>query len=338
MFLKELCEISGASGDEERVADFIIDKIKPYVDDVKVDIMGNVVAYIKGQSPEKKVMIAAHMDEVGFIISFITDDGYLKFKLVGGYDERILPGKRVIVGENKTAGVIGLKAIHLQNKEERNSVADESKLVIDIGAKSKFEAERFVKIGDYATFNDIYTEIGDERILAKALDDRIGCDIMVFLAQEKYFYDTYLCFTVQEEIGTRGAQIVSERIKPDIAVVLECTICSDVSGAPPNMEVTTLGGGAVLSILDRGSYSDVELTKKLYKLAEDKNISVQYKRTNFGGNDAREIQVAGNGVKTAAVSVPCRYLHSPAGIVNKKDYYSARNLVSEFLKNVREFI
>ena len=338
MFLKELCQISGVSGDEERVADFIIDKIKPYVDDITVDIMGNVIAYIKGESSSKKVMIAAHMDEVGFIVSSMTDDGYLKFKTVGGYDERILPGKRVLVGNDKIPGVIGIKAIHLQSKDERNSVANEKKLVIDIGAKSKNEAEEYIRLGDYASFSDVYEEIGDERILSKALDDRVGCDVMISLAKEKYFYDTYLCFTVQEEVGTRGAKVVSERIKPDIAIILEATICSDVSGASPNLEITTMGGGAALSILDRGSYSDVGLTKHLFNFAKEKNIDVQYKRTNSGGNDARAIQIAGNGVKTAAVSVPCRYLHSPAGIISKKDYYSVKNLLAEFLRNIREFI
>lgn len=336
MVLKKLCQMGGVSGDEECVAEFIVNEIKPYADKITIDVMGNVIAFVKGESSDKKVMVAAHMDEVGFIISAVTDDGYLKFKTVGGIDERVLPGKRVKIGE--CCGVIGIKAIHLQSKQERESVATEDKFVIDIGAKSRKEAEEKVNIGDYAWFDSKYCEMGEGKIMAKAIDDRAGCAIMIELVKQRYYYDTYFCFTVQEEVGTRGAQITANRILPDAAIVLEATTCSDVSGVPSHMEVTTNGGGAALSILDRGSYSDADLTKKLYELAEKKNIAVQYKRTTAGGNDARVIQVAGSGVKTAAVSVPCRYLHSPVGLISKSDYEAVKKLTLAFLLNAKEIL
>lgn len=337
MLLKELSELNGVSGCEEAVREFIINEIRPYADKMYVDIMGNLIVYLKGESSEKKIMAAAHMDEVGAIVSKITDDGYLKFKTVGGIDERVLPAKKVTVAED-VDGVIGIKAIHLQEKEEREKTAKEEELAIDIGAKSRDDALRYVKPGDYVSFKTEFSEFGANSYKGKALDDRCGCAILIELAKQRYFYDTYLCFTVQEEVGTRGAAVCARRVLPDAAIVLEATTCSDVSGSKDYLNVTSFGGGAALSMADGGSYSDVFLTKKLCLAAKEKNIAVQYKRTTAGGNDARSIQLAGHGVKTVVVSVPCKYLHSPVSVISKSDFEAAFRISEEFLKNAEKML
>ncbi len=336
MLLKKLSELNGVSGNEEKVREFIIDEIKAYADKIYVDIMGNLIVYIRGESSDKKIMAAAHIDEVGAIVSQITDDGYLKFKTVGGIDERVLIAKKVVV-DDRIEGVIGIKAIHLQEKSERDKTASVSSLAIDIGANSKEEAEGMVKIGDYISFKCEFSSFGDNSYKGKALDDRCGCAILLSLAKQKYYYDTYLCFTVQEEVGTRGAAVCARQIMPDLAIILENTTCSDVYQTPDHLKVTEFGGGAALSIVDGGSYSDAFVTKKLYEYAKENGISVQYKRTTSGGNDARSIQLAGYGVKTVVVSTPCKYLHSPVGVISKADFEASEKLAEAFLKNIRFF-
>lgn len=338
MLLKTLCETHGVSGDESRVRELLIEQIKPFADRITVDVMGNLIVYKKGASAEKTVMLCAHMDEVGLIISAVTDNGYLKFKTVGGIDARVLVGKRVVVGSNNVAGIISLKAIHLQTKDERTAAVKEKQLYIDIGAKDRADAERVVSLGDYAAFDTSFGDFGDGCWKAKAFDDRCGCAVLTQLVQEPCVYDTYFCFTVQEEVGCRGAQIAANHVGADVALVLESTTCSDVSGAPKHLEVTTLGGGAAFSTLDRGSYSDPALTKKLYAMAQAAGISVQYKRTTMGGNDARAVQTAVGGCKTCAVSVPCRYLHSPVSVVAKADVAAVEQTAKLFLTRIKELI
>lgn len=339
MMLKALSECFGPCGCEEEVRKFIIEKVRPYADRMMVDMMGNLYVYKKGASSEKVLMLAAHMDEVGFIVSDITADGYLKFKTVGGIDSRVLVSKNVVVGEKRVHGVIALKAVHLQTADERKNAVRESGLRIDIGAKTADEAKQYVKIGDYATFDTSCMPFGEGRRIGKAFDDRAGCAVLCDVVREKDLpYDTYFCFTVQEEAGCRGAEIAANRICPTAALVIEGTTCSDVSDVPAAMEVTTLGGGAALSIADRGAYSDKTLTQKLYALAEENGIAVQYKRTTMGGNDLRSIQRSGNGVIGAAVSVPTRYLHSPASVISEKDFESVKEIAKLFVMQAEELI
>lgn len=338
MLLKRLCETHGVSGDERCVRDVICSEIKPHATSITVDIMGNLTAFKKGVSSEKKVMLCAHMDEVGLIVSSVTESGYLKFQTVGGIDARVLVGKRVSVGKNRINGIISLKAVHLQSKSERESAVTEKMLYIDIGAKDKEDALSVVSIGDYAAFETAFHEFGEGFYKAKALDDRCGCAILADLIKCSCEYDTYFCFTVQEEVGCRGAQICANRIGADAAMILEATTCGDVSGAQKHLEVTTPHGGAALSLLDRGSYSDITLTTRLYTLAQSEGIKVQYKRTTMGGNDARVVQTAVGGTLTCAVSVPCRYLHSPVSTVSKSDFESAKKVAELFITRTKELI
>lgn len=331
MLLKQLCETHGVSGNEGAVRELIIEHIRPYVTDITVDSMGNLIAYKKGSASTANIMVAAHMDEVGFIVSDITDKGYLKFKTVGGIDPRVIVGKKVLVGAEKVTGIIAYKAIHLQTKAERGTAVLADKLCIDIGVKDKEQAQSMVKLGDYAAFDTAYGEFGDGRIKAKALDDRCGCYALIESLKKEYKNDVYACFTVQEEVGCRGAGVVARRIRPDIALVVDSTTCADVGSVDKHLEVTTLGSGPAIYIMDAGSYSHIGLTHLLVRLAEKHNIPYQFKRSAMGGNDARSIQTANDGVATVSFSVPCRYLHSPVGVVAKTDVLAACGLVCTFL-------
>ncbi len=333
MYLKELTNLPGVSGDEGKVRSYIFEKVKDACDEIYTDSIGNLICLNRGRGQTgKKVMVCAHMDEVGFIASRITDDGFIKFKCVGGIDARVLVSKKVRIGDKQISGVIGAKAIHLQKKSEREKVPEIEDLYIDIGAKNKEEAERHVSVGDYCVFDSEYTEFGDGLIKAKALDDRVGCSCLISLAEERFDFDLYLVFTVQEEVGLRGAKVAAERIRPDMAIVLEGTTCSDVFGTEEKDYSTVLGGGAALSLLDRSTYYDRDLTNALYDTAKKNHIAVQFKQTASGGNDAGAIHTAAGGVKTAAISVPARYIHSPSSVIKKSDLMAVKTLIHTFLK------
>ena len=338
MLLKKLCEADGVSGCEERVRRIVLEEIRPLADEITVDTMGNVIALKKGNDSAKRVMICAHMDEVGLIISGITEKGYLKFKTVGGIDPRVLISKRVRIGKNSIPGVIGIKAIHLQTRSERETVPKVKELFIDIGAASEKEAKKHVSLGDYAAFDTDFAEIGTGKIKAKAIDDRAGCFALIGLMKKKCKYDTYFCFTVQEETGLRGAQIAAHRVRPDIALVLESTTCSDVHGCEEKDYVTELDGGVAVSFMDTRTIADKQLYKWLFEEGKKAGIGVQLKRAAAGGNDAGAIHISGTGVKTASLSIPCRYLHSPASVASIKDIEDMQKLAEMFLERVDEVI
>lgn len=334
MLLERLCNADGVSGNEDAVRAVILEEIKPYADDIRIDSMGNVIALKKGKSSSKKVMLAAHIDEVGFIISGITDKGYLKFKTVGGIDTRVLISKKVRIGDKKVRGIIGMKAIHLQSAGERENVPDIENLTIDIGAASKEDAKKRVSIGDYATFDTEYSDFGADKIKAKALDDRIGCMLLVEALKKECEYDLYACFTVQEEVGLRGASVCAYTVNPDIALVLEGTTCFDVYKSEEHIEVTTCGGGAVLTIMDGTMIADRKYRELLFSMAKERNIPIQYKRTASGGTDAGIIHKTRGGIKTEVLAVPCRYLHSPALVASKADIAAASAFLDMYLENI----
>ncbi|MDI6600699.1 MAG: M42 family metallopeptidase [Thermoanaerobacteraceae bacterium] len=329
--LKRLTEANGVSGNETKVRNIIKEEIAAHVDSMYVDKMGNLIAYKKGTSDNgKKIMLDAHMDEVGLIITRIGDDGMLKFGVIG-IDQRVLLSKRVIIAE-KVPGVIGVKAIHLQEKEERQNVIKAENMYIDIGATSKEEAEKLVKPGDYATFVTEFEQIGEGKVKAKALDDRCGCAALIEVLKERYPHDLYACFAVQEEVGLRGAGVAAYQINPDVGIAIEGTTCSDVPGADEHMYSTVMGEGPAISLIDRSSYSTKEIVNSLIEAAETFGIPYQIKRTMTGGNDAGMIQRIHEGVKTGVVSVPVRYIHSPAAIMDLNDYENTVKLIKEFLK------
>lgn len=337
MLIETLTNTDGVSGSETAVRELIKKHIAPYADEITVDSIGNLIAVKRGNG-DKKVMIAAHMDEVGFIISGVTEKGFLEFKTVGGIDTRVIISKKVRIGKNKVKGIIGMKAIHLQKPAERESVPEVKDIYIDIGAKSKEDALKAVKLGDYAAFDTEFEELGEGSIKAKAIDDRAGCAVLIELMKEPVKYDTYFVFTVQEELGLRGAGVAANRTAPDIALVLEATTCSDVYGFKEHEYVTSMGGGVAVSVMDMRTIVNEDFRKWLYNAAQGENIRVQYKRSASGGNDAGKIHLALGGIKTASLSVPCRYLHSPCGIASMKDINAMHALARLFLDRIDEVI
>ena len=331
--LELLTNTSGVSGNEHKIRDIVIDNMKKYCPDYETDSMGNLVFLKKGTKNHKnKIMLTAHMDEVGFIVTHITDDGHLKFKSVGGVDTRIIQNSRVII-DDRIYGVIGAKPAHMSKEYKPITIND---LVIDIGCDSKEDALKYVTPGDYIAFCSSYTEFGNGLVKAKALDDRVGCYTLIELAKHDYPNDIYFTFSVQEEVGCRGASVLANRIKPDFAIVVEGTTCSDVPFCNEYNYSTILGNGAALSMLDGGSYSDKDITALMYNAAVKNNIKVQYKRVTAGGNDASSIQVSQSGIKVAAISVPCRYIHSPVCVAAFSDIKSCYDILYNTLSKENE--
>lgn len=336
--IRELTELHAVSGNEDAVRNIISEKIRVFADELTVDTMGNLIAFKRGRAPSgKKTVVSAHMDEVGFIISDITEDGFLKFKCVGGIDPRILLAQNILIGKNRVGGVIGIKAVHLQTADERKNVVKSKDMYVDIGADSKEEALKKVQKGDYACFDSEFTELGGGFVKAKALDDRVGCAMLCELIKRDYDEDVYFCFSVQEEVGLRGACVIARRLNADRAVILESTTCSDIAGVKPHEYATVSGRGPVLSIMDRASYSDKALNSFICRIADENKIPFQFKQSAMGGNDAGAYQNSGNACKTAVISLPCRYIHSPVSCANTDDILNMYALAEKTLKNIHTF-
>lgn len=331
---KELCLLPGVSGCEKPVADYIIDKISGLEGvTYKVDALGNIIVHKKGEmAPKTKLLLSAHMDEVGLIITSIGDEGMLKFTSVGGIDPRVVLGRRVNI--NGHIGVIGTKAVHLQKSDERKTAPDFDSLLIDIGAKDKEDAEKYVKPGDRAVFESEFVNFGDGFVKAKAIDDRIGCAILLEILKKPLKYDIDVTFVVQEEVGTRGAKAAAFSVAPEAAIVVEATTASDIADVPEGKKVCFLGRGPVVSFMDRSTVYDRGLYDLAFKTAKEKGIPCQAKLAVAGGNDAGAIHLSRGGVKTLAVSLPCRYLHSPSCVIKYEDAENTFKLVYELCTRI----
>ncbi len=336
MLLKRLTEACGAPGQEGEVRDLIRAEIEQYVDEIRTDALGNLIAVKNPTAQGPKVMLAAHMDEVALMILGIEKNGFLRFRPIGGIDPRVLVAKTVLIGPNKIPGVIGSKPIHLQKPEERQRPIGIDELLIDIGAKDQAEAEKLVNLGDCAYFATQFEEFGQDKIKAKALDDRVGCALLIETLKGNYSFPLYGVFTVQEEVGLRGARVAAYQVQPDIALVLEGTTASDVPGIEPHQHATSVGKGPALTVMDRSVIPHPPLVGQLMELAEKHGIPYQIRRTNTGGTDAGQIQLTAGGAKTAVISVPCRYIHSAASVMSKKDFDAALKLIKCYLQSVEE--
>lgn len=325
--LKELTELNGTSGAEDAVRNYILAHIPKDLSPV-VDPLGNVLVYKKGRKDKGHIMVSAHMDEVALMVSDITDEGYLKFKTVGGIDSKVLYSKRVTVEGH--LGVIAGKAVHLQDKEERKKPASVKSLCIDIGAASKEDVP--FETGVYAYFDTKFMRFGEKAVKAKALDDRVGCSILLSLMEQEYDVNITFCFLTREEIGLAGAVAASYTVAPEEALVIEGTVCSDVPGTKPHEYVTQFGGGAVVPFMDGSLIADKDMFNQLKQIAEEENIPIQHKRSVSGGTDAGAIHKSRGGVKTAVISVPCRYIHSPAGMMHIDDFSAVYRLAEAYLK------
>ena len=335
--LKTLCALPGVSSFEDEVRDYIRNQVAPYADSLRVDAMGNLIVFKKGaKSTGNKLMLCAHMDEVGLIVRDITDEGYLKFSCVGGIDRRVLLGKQVMVGANKVPGIIGLKAIHMTTPEERKKVPPLTDYYIDIGAADQEQAQKLVELGDCCVFAGDVVEFGSGMLKAKAIDDRVGCAVLVKLLEEELPMDCTFVFTVQEEVGTRGAFGAAFSVTPEIAVVFEGTTAADNPALEEHTQVCWPGRGPVLSWMDGSAVYDRELFELLRGLAEANRVPWQMKHYLSGGTDAGAIQRTKAGVRVTGISAAVRYLHAPSSVASISDMEHMLTLARLFVQAVAD--
>ncbi len=326
--LKQLCMLDGTSGDEGAVREFVISQIKDHCE-YKTDNLGNIIAFKKGKNtPAKKVLIDAHLDEVGLIITHIESNGFLRFKTVGGIDTAALMFRRVLIN-GKTLGVIGGKPVHLCEGDERKKLPDADSLYIDIGVSTEKHAQELVGVGDCAVMCSDFTVVGD-KVLAKALDDRVGCAVLIDLLKRDAEYDFYASFSVQEEVGLRGAKVAAYTVAPDAAIVIDGTTAADVAGVAPAKQVCRQGKGAVVSFMDGATSYD----REYYNAALNSGITAQSKTAVAGGNNAGAIHLSRGGVRTVALSVPCRYIHTAGSVCDMRDIIAVRDLTQHMINQI----
>jgi endoglucanase len=328
--LEELCNLSGVSGDEGRVRAYIKEAVKTYASDIHTDAMGNLYVHKRGKG--RRVMACAHMDEVGMMVRGIRDDGLLAYAQTG-LDARVVVSKRVLIGEDAVPGIIGAKAIHLQTREEFKAALKHKDLYIDIGAKDKADAEKYIKLGDYVSFPSNFSLFGDGLIRSKALDDRCGCAILIELLKNDYDCDFTAVFTVQEEVGVRGAQTAAYNAKPELALILEGTTANDMPKTEGHEYVTMVGMGPAISVMDGGTMVLPRMFNALRATAKKEGIPFQLRKGTRGGTDAGAIHKSLSGVVCGGISVACRYIHSPASVASVNDFENAYKLAHSFLKN-----
>jgi len=318
--LEQLCNACAVSGDERAVRKIIKEQVEPHADYLKIDSLGNVLVTRMGKGQDRlKVMIAAHMDEIGFMLTHDEGDGIFRFDTVGGIDSRQLAGKPVLVGAKAVPGVIGAKPIHLTTASERSKTILIKDLRIDVSPENKTK----VNVGDRAVFATKYQRIGPS-IRAKALDDRLGVATLIELVKHAPDnIDLLAAFTVQEEVGLRGAQVAAYALDPDLAFALDSTPAYDLPSWEEDENAaynTKLGSGPAIYIADRGTLSDPRLIRHLVDTAEEKGIPYQFRQPGGGGTDAAAIHRQKAGIPSVSVSVPGRYAHTAAGIIRISDW------------------
>lgn len=338
-YLKELCGICGISGDETAVSDYLKEKIStmPNILEIRTDALGSLLVHKKGRTtPAHTLMIGAHMDEVGLIVTGIRPDGTLSLAAVGGVDADVVLGRCVMVGEQHLPGVIGSTPIHLLSGSARDEKPKMDALYADIGARDADEAKQYAAPGDSIYFLGEYTELGGGRVASKAIDDRFGCAVMLKLLEGEIPCDTWFCFFVQEEIGLRGSRAATFAVNPDFALILEATTAADLDGVSGDAAVCRLGGGPVVSFMDRSTIYDKQLYRMAFEEAGQLGIPCQTKSRIAGGNDAGAVHISREGVRTLAISVPCRCLHSPSCVAQISDMEQILLLTERMMERMIE--
>ncbi|MCD8146677.1 MAG: M42 family peptidase [Clostridiales bacterium] len=333
-----LCQRSGVSSREEDVRQFIRQQAEPYADSLRVDNLGNLIVFKRGRkSTEKRVLLDAHMDETGIMVSGFTEDGSLRFQTVGPVDRRTLIGKRVYLGKNRISGVIGMKPIHLTTKSERNTVPKLKELYIDIGAKDKDAAKVLLSLGDVGVFVSKFSPFGTENICkGKALNSRISCAVLLKLLQGELPVDCTFVFAAQEMVGTRGAFGAAFAEKPDIVLCLDGIATEDGPERTEDKTGVTPGQGVVLPVSDRFTIYDRALFLRLRGLAERQNIPWQLKAADAEQSNARSYQRSRCGAQVAGLALPVRYLHSPTEAASLEDAEGMLRLTRAFLQSLEE--
>lgn len=334
MDLKTLCLMKAVSGHEQEIRKALLEACRPLCTTVTIDRMGNVAAFKKGtETNSPHILLAAHMDEVGFIVTSASDEGLLRIRPVGGVDPRVVISKRVLVGDKAVPGIIGAMAIHLQTLDDRKKVLQYDSIYVDIGAKNKDDALADCPAGSYVTFDTSYTPFGDGFVCAKALDDRVGCLNLLRVLEDTYPGDVTCLFTSEEEVGCRGATGGAFSADPDMALVLEGTTCNDLGDVPETLQVCRAGDGVAVSFMDNASLVNRPLYDAVLRTARENNIPHQVKRSVSGGNDSGSIHKSRSGIATCVLSVPCRYIHSPSSVVKECDVDAQYRLAHDFLKH-----
>lgn len=337
--LASICETAGAPGFEQRVRTLVIEQLKDVVDEYSIDNMGNVTTIVRGKSSDKKVMIAAHMDEIGFIVTHIDENGFVRFHTLGGFDPKTLTAQRVIIhGKKDLIGVMGSKPIHVMTAAERTKVPKTTDYFIDLGIP-KAEVMKFISVGDSITRQRELIEMGD-CVNCKSIDNRVSVFILIeTLKQLKNCpYDVYGVFTVQEEVGIRGAQVATLAIQPDFGFGLDTTIAYDVPGASAHEKITELGKGAAIKIMDSQTICDYRMVRYMKELAEKKNITTQVEILPAGGTDTMGIQrFTPGGSIAGAVSIPTRHIHQVIEMAHKEDILQSIDLLSACIENLDQY-
>lgn len=333
MDLKTLTEINAPSGHEQAIRRALLEELRAKGHKPYIDRMGNVICVKegKGPAPRKRVLVAAHMDEVGLIVTGHAEGGFLKVNQAGGVDPRVLISKRVLVGDAGIPGVIGAVAIHLQSPADRARVMGYKDITVDIGANDKKEAEQKAPIGTYISFDTPYVEYGEGYACAKAFDDRVGCWSILRLLEEDLNCDLIAAFTSEEEVGCRGAAGAAFTQEPDVGIILEGTTCNNLGNVPEVSQVCKTGEGVAVSFMDGASIANRELFRKALQVAEKEGIPHQVKSSVSGGNDGGAVQRAREGVPVVVLSVPCRYIHSPSTVIKLSDAESQFELCKALL-------
>lgn len=337
--LRDLTLASGISGDEYDVRSLIRDLIVDHVDEWHVDSLGNIIALKKGTGDsDLRVMLDAHMDEVGAIVTSIDGAGFLKFDAIGGVSGLTFAGQVVEVGRKKLRGVIGVKPIHLSTSAERSKLPTVKGLRIDIGAKDKAMAASKVRVGDRVTFLSDYVEVGDDddfgrTAISKAFDNRAACAALIELLRgDRYPFDLYCAFTVQEEVGLRGATVAAYAVKPDVAIIMECTPAYDLPNDLDRGSNTALGHGPALYVMDSRTIQDPRLVRHIMQSGDAANIPYHVRRPGGGGTNTGSIQRADVGCSAATIGLPGRHAHTAQMVINLKDYANYVKLADASLR------
>lgn len=335
---EELCNLCAVSGDEGAVRDYVCRALEgnPTVS-WQIDPLGNLLVEKKGaQRAPHYLMVSAHMDEVGLIVTHVQDGGLLEIAAVGGVDASVVIGRQFLVGRQHIPGIVGTKPVHLLSKEQRSQLPTFDGLVLDIGASSAEEARKLAPEGTCAYFCPDFRTLGDGRVCSKAIDDRAGCALLLGLLEQELPYDITAAFLVQEEIGLRGATAAAYTVAPEFALVLEATTAADIVGASGGERVCTLGGGPVISFMDRSTMYDKGMYQAAFALCQAQGIPCQTKTRIAGGNDSGAIHVSRGGVRTLAVSLPCRYLHSPSCVADLADLDAFAAFLPQMIQKLME--
>jgi putative aminopeptidase FrvX len=334
-----LSNACGVTGREEEIAGLMKKFFKPCVDEVKEDKLGNIIGIREGKKNAPKVMLAAHMDEIGLLVKTITKEGFLYFGKLGGIDDRILLAQKVIVHTEKGPlhGIIGSKPPHIQKLEERQKVISYDELFIDVGAKSREDAQKMgVKIGDTVSFDIRFARIGKSVVIGKALDDRIGCAVMIETLKrlKNTECSVYAVGTVQEEVGSRGAATSAFGICPDIGIALDVTVAGDTPGVKEVETAIKMRGGPALTVADGGMIVPPKILRLLVDAAEQNKIPYQLEMFMGGSTDAARILLAREGVPSGVIAVPTRYIHSPTSMLDLEDVENTVKLLNATIQKI----